>query len=109
MTRRRSHRISHLLLPVLVAERHPVLHCTTERVQFRLSLRHVDVINPLRRPCDGPFGEPPRSFVACAQARPLPVLGSAHQGRAKRIPLDVPAHPQEMGIATNWNRFEPSL
>lgn len=79
--------------------------------QFSLSLRLIDMLDPVAGRIGWPIGKPDGGAwsEAVPQARPSPIVGSTDQARAKRIPLDVSADREKMLVVGDGEGLETAL
>jgi hypothetical protein len=103
----------HGLGPSFAAVRLPALQAEADRLQLRLALRLIHILNPRTRARQGPVAEN-RSRLSGAmnappQATEPPTLGPANQIGTQRVALNVPHHLIKVLIALDGKRFVTPL
>jgi hypothetical protein len=96
-------------LPVVTAVRRAAGEAVADRLQFRLGLRAIDVLQP---PATARHraGVQRRPVVAGqSEAAVRPVLSAADQVGPQGVAFDVPQHGQQVLILLNGERLEASL
>ena len=94
--------------PCLRAQRAVAADRYADRLTLGFRHRPVHRLDPSRAAGRRPWVQR-GLFTPGAQTRPRPVLGTLHQQRPQRIPLDVSQHDAKMLILLDWKCFEPSL
>ena len=102
-----------LLRPECLAERTSPIHRTPQCRQFRLPLRHVHLLQPVRQSPQRPSGQQflllGSPAMPAVKTAPAPVLRTPHQVGPQGVPLHVTADRKEVLVILDGEGLEPAL